>query len=119
MRTPLHACLLTLAVAATLLPLPTEAAGNAVRGRATAIQDCSACHQVTAAQGQPEPTLNPDSGEQIAPPSFFAIGAKYAGNTKALRDFIHAPQYPMKEQDFRPQDLDDIVAYILSLKKKP
>ena len=89
--------------------------GNAVRGRPLAIEDCAACHQVTADQKPPAPVLDPDLREQIVAPSFAAMSEKYAGNRAGLRNFIHQPQYPMREQQFLPQDLDDIVAYIQSL----
>lgn len=98
---------------------PAEArAANATRGRVLAIEDCSACHQVTARQSLPPPVRDPDADENIAAPTFAVIGRKYAGDPKALRAFIVEPHYPMREQEFLPRDLDDIVAYIRALPAK-
>jgi mono/diheme cytochrome c family protein len=98
---------------------PADAgSGNPTRGRALAIEDCSACHQVTAQQSVPPTVRDPDADENIAAPTFATIGRKYAGDSRALRAFIVEPHYPMREQEFLPRDLDDIVAYIQSLHAK-
>lgn len=105
---------LAIAVLAGGIFAPASAA-DAVRGRRLAIEDCSACHKVTAEQIQPAAVLDRDSAEHIVAPPFADIGRKYAADSKALRSFIHAPSYPMPEQQFLPRDFDDIVAYIQSL----
>ena len=83
-----------------------------VRGRHLAIEACAACHKVTAGQKQPAPVADPDGGDSIAAPSFFAIAAKFGRDKPSLRAFILAPAHPMREQTFLPRDLNDIVAYI-------
>jgi cytochrome c551/c552 len=110
---------LVVVLAATIASAgPAVARASAVRGRAAAIQDCSACHQVIAAQVPPAPVHNPDTNEDVAAPAFWTISAKYAGRQKALRGFIHTPAYPMREQDFLASAFNDIVAYIQSLHGK-
>jgi mono/diheme cytochrome c family protein len=103
-----------LSIAAIALSAPAQAA-NLVRGKQLAIEACAACHQVTREQVAPPAVLDPDSQDRIVPPSFAAISAKYHGNEAAMRAFIVSPTHPMREQKFLPRDLDDIVAYILSL----
>jgi mono/diheme cytochrome c family protein len=97
----------------------THSAGPA-RGRALAIEACSSCHKVTARQAQPTPVLDPDTRESVIAPSFYAVAAKFGRDTAAMRAFILAPAHPMREQQFVPRDLNDIVAYIhgLSLSKR-
>lgn len=97
------------------VPLSSARTPAAADGRTLSIQACSACHQVTDAQTPPPAVLNPDTLENVPPPSFTQIGRKYGRDTKALRTFIRAPAHPMREQKFLPHDLDAIVAYILSL----
>ncbi len=89
-------------------------APDAARGRRLAIEACSACHQVTANQPRPTPVGNPDTNEYVAAPAFAVIAVKFRHNEPGLRKFILAPDHPMREQTFLPQDLDDIVAYIRS-----
>ena len=93
---------------------PAQAA-SVVRGKQLAIEACAACHQVTREQVAPPAVLDPDTQERVVPPSFAAVSAKYRGNEAAMRAFIVSPTHPMREQRFLPRDLDDIVAYILSL----
>ena len=107
-------CIISIA----MVPLPAGASGNVARGRAAAVQDCSACHQVTERQVPPAPVFDADSREQVAAPTFRAISNKYAGKERQLRAFVHLPRYPMREQDFLAPVFDDIVAYIRSLHRK-
>jgi mono/diheme cytochrome c family protein len=92
------------------------AAGNIAQGRAKAIQYCSACHRVTSSQVQPPAVYDRDAGQHIVAPTFAAIGQKYANNEAGIRAFVHLPQYPMPEQELSPTDLEDLSAYIASLR---
>ena len=49
-------------------------------------------------------------------PSFREVANRSGRNAEYLRKFIQAPHYPMREQLFIPEELDQIVTYILSLK---
>ncbi len=87
-------------------------------GRDRAIEDCSACHQVTSNQKPPAPVADPDNAEWVSAPSFAEIAAKYIGRDRELRACIVTPDHPMKEQEFLASDLNAITAYIHSLAKK-
>jgi len=96
----------------------TQAAGlTADEGKSLAQQYCAACHRVAREQDQP-PDVTVDTGtgtETFQAPSFARIAG--AGRTEAeLRARITNPHYPMREQQFIPEELDAIVAYILSLR---
>lgn len=111
MRTLLTVALLTGAASA-------QAAGlTAADGKALAQEYCSACHRVTQEQAQP-PDVAVDTGsgtETFEAPSFARI-ARTDQTEAQLRDRITNPHYPMREQQFIPEELDAIVAYILSLR---
>ena len=92
------------------------AAGSVAHGRTKAIQYCSACHKVTATQAQPPAVFDRDADQHVFAPTFVAIGQKYAHNEAGIRRFVHLPQYPMPEQELSPTDLEDLSAYILSLR---
>ena len=87
-------------------------------GKNCAVEDCSACHQVTAGQKPPAPVADPDAEEWVPAPAFSRIASKYKGRDRELRAFILTPDHPMKEQEFLDSDLNAIVAYIHSLAKK-
>jgi mono/diheme cytochrome c family protein len=110
-----YAVFLSAAVAVLAAASGAQAAGDIARGRATAIQDCAACHKVTATQPQPPAVMDKESGLATTAPTFTAIGLKYAGNAQGLRAFVHLPRYPMPAQEHTPSNLDDLAAYILSL----
>ena len=104
---------------AGLATLPALADGNsAPDGSMLATEDCSACHRVTAEQPQPPPVVMQESTSQeaIQAPSFHQIARRPGRSADYLRAFIQAPHYPMPEQQFIPEELDAIIAYITSLK---
>jgi hypothetical protein len=71
---------------------------------------------VTKEQALP-PNFVVDTGtgpEEFEAPSFGAIARKDRSEA-ALRDRILHPYYPMREQQFVPEELDAIIAYILAL----
>jgi mono/diheme cytochrome c family protein len=87
-------------------------------GRNRAVEDCSACHQVTAGQKAPAPVADPENEEWVPAPSFAQVAEKYKGHERELRAFIVTPDHPMKEQEFLDTDLNAIIAYINSLPKR-
>jgi mono/diheme cytochrome c family protein len=91
---------------------------NAPDGSTLAAEDCSACHRVTAEQPQPPPVMMQESTSQetVQAPSFRQIARRPGRSADYLRAFIQAPHYPMPEQQFIPEELDAIIAYITSLK---
>jgi mono/diheme cytochrome c family protein len=87
-------------------------------GQALAREYCSACHRVSAEQAPP-PKVTVDTGsgsEEYEAPSFRQVAARPGRDADYLRTFIQAPHYPMREQLFIPEELEQIVTYILSLK---
>ena len=83
-------------------------------GRAVAVEACSACHKVTAAQPSPPPVADTDERAYVPAPSFASI-ARGKASDAALRRAITDPKHPMREQDWLPADLGAVVAYIRSL----
>lgn len=103
---------------ALMLAAPANLAASPVDlGKDRAIEDCSACHQVTASQKPPPPVADPDYDEWVVAPTFRQIAVKYKGREPELRAFILVPDHPMKEQEFLDSDLNAIIAYIDSLAK--
>jgi mono/diheme cytochrome c family protein len=88
-----------------------QTAGNPTSGQRFALQTCTPCHVVT-----------PD---QLSPPRF-AIGpdfptiANTSGMTEtALHLFLTHPHPRMPNLMLSPQEQDNVVAYILSLRTRP
>lgn len=87
-------------------------------GKSLAQQYCTACHRVAKEQARP-PDVVVDTGsgpETFQAPSFARIAARPDRTESQLRERILNPHYPMREQQFIPEELDAIVAYILSLR---
>jgi mono/diheme cytochrome c family protein len=88
--------------------------GSAQAGRTFALHNCDACHIVAANQD-----LRPLSGNYA--PSFIDIAKKPSTTADSLRAFLgHPHAYAnMPYPDLAAPDLDNVVAYILSLRGKP
>lgn len=113
---PTWTCLGLLAAALTA---PARADGSSEdAGKVLAHAYCSACHRVSAEQTPPpKVVVNTGAGsEEYEAPSFRQVAARPGRNADYLRFFIQAPHYPMREQLFIPEELEQIVTYILSLK---
>ena len=97
-----------LAVAAALIVLaPAEGAKAAAsRGEILSHQWCAQCHGVGP---------NQPSADQNAP-SFSAIAAEPSATEYSLRTFLRVPHPTMPNFVIKPDDIDDIVDYITSLK---
>ncbi len=76
-------------------------------GETLAKQWCAQCHVVDEGA-----TPGADAG-----PPFAALARDPKKSESALRGFLHDPQQPMPPLDLSKQDIDDLVAYILSLAK--
>jgi mono/diheme cytochrome c family protein len=100
------------------MALTEQARADDLPGEALAQAYCSACHRVSAEQAPPpKVTVNTGVGsEEYEAPSFHQIVARPGRDSAYLRTFIQAPHYPMREQVFISDELEQIVAYILSLK---
>lgn len=105
-----------LLVTALAGPCSAQLTGRAADGAALARDACSACHQVSAGQKPPPPVFDLDQEARIAAPSFMKIARDPRKDAAYLRKVIIRPHYPMKEQVYDDEDLDGIIAYILSLR---
>jgi mono/diheme cytochrome c family protein len=84
-----------------------EAVGDRVAGRELALQVCAECHLVAAEQ-----LLDPLVG---APP-FYEIAERSSTTELGLRVFFRTPHQEMPNLMLTPQETDNVIAYILSLK---
>ena len=69
---------------------------------------CSECHSVAP---------NRSSGNSAAP-SFKAVAAESSTTAYGLRVFLRTPHETMPNFVLNADDIDDIVSYILSLKRR-
>lgn len=81
-------------------------------GHAFALQVCSACHRVARDQSS-KPILKPPA------PSFPAIAQRPTTTEPFLRQFLSTPHGKMPNPELANFQIDEVVAYLLSLKRKP
>ncbi len=81
-------------------------------GRDFALQVCAACHVVTRDR-QSAPILKPPA------PSFLAIARRPTTTEASLRRFLGKPHGRMPNPELADFQIDEVVAYLLSLKPKP
>ena len=104
------------AVAAALLSGgPALAAGEDLPGDPAAGREfaeglCAECHPITGRD--PFPT-------EGGPPAFQDVADDPAVTELALRAFLQTPHANMPNIVLPPEQLDDVIAYILSLKGEP
>ena len=86
---------------------PVALAGNADAGAQLARQWCTSCHLVDDSM----------QGPDTAPP-FPTIARRRAQNETWVRAWLMAPHPPMPNLNLSRQEIDDIVAYLNSLKPR-
>lgn len=96
-----------LLAAAGAAPAAAEA-GDAARGRALAERFCAKCHAIAPGRTGPEPAV----------PTFMRMAADPEQTRASLRQFITLPHYEMEPQKLTSAEIDDVIAYILSLRKR-
>lgn len=84
--------------------------GDVESGRKLAMQDCRACHNVG-----PSPQAGP---VQKRPPSFYAIANMASTTPTSLYVFLHSSHPTMPNFRLEKQESDDVIAYILSLRRQ-
>lgn len=99
---------LLLALGLSLFACAGEASANPDRGRILAQQWCAQCHGVRPNEASIEPTA----------PSFSAIAREGSATEYALRVFLRTPHPTMPNFILQPEDIDDLVSYIVSLREK-
>ncbi len=82
--------------------------GNVAEGRAFALEVCAECHIVAPDQ---------EKAGTDAVPTFEAIAADPAVTQVSLRAFFQTPHAEMPDFIFSPIETDNIISYILSLRK--
>ena len=82
-------------------------AGDPQAGRAYALKNCAGCHMVMAQQSPPVRTA----------PSFQAIADMRSTTQMSLHAFLSTPHPRMPNFIVQPSDGQDVIAYILSLRK--
>jgi mono/diheme cytochrome c family protein len=84
----------------------TMAQGNPSRGLALSERWCSQCHGVTPNEG----SHNADA------PRFVDVAAEPSVTEYSLRVFFRTPHATMPNFVLNPDDIEDIISYILSMK---
>ena len=87
-----------------------QQAGDANRGHAYAMMNCASCHSIEKG-GNPSP--NPNA------PVWVNIANMPGITATALRVFLSTPHQNMPDLVIAPPDLQDLIAYILTLQKVP
>jgi mono/diheme cytochrome c family protein len=82
--------------------------GDPQKGRALAQQFCAECHAIGS-----ENVLSP----KPEAPSFSAVASTAGMTTMALNVFFQTPHRAMPNLILKPEQKDDIIAYIMTLKK--
>jgi mono/diheme cytochrome c family protein len=80
--------------------------GDAAAGRRLAETECGACHAVGPG----------GAGAARGGPAFADIATMPSATHLSLHAFLRQPHPPMPHLVLRPAELDDVVAYILSLR---
>jgi mono/diheme cytochrome c family protein len=98
-------------ILASLVLLPVGAlaqplAGDAASGRKTATTLCGTCHQVIGGEGRDSPA------------SFVDIANMTSTTALSLKVFLRSSHKEMPNLIIDNSDTDDLIAYILSLKKR-
>ncbi len=102
------AAVLTLAAAVSFAAAPAGAA-SAARGKSLARQNCAGCHAVEPGGQSPNAKA----------PTFVAIANEPSATPYSLHVFLQTTHATMPNFMINSDDIDDIVAYIESLKQKP
>lgn len=103
-----HVVTAALVVLATAFPAAAQEASDPAAGAVLARTWCSGCHLVDPLQPR---------GNDAAPP-FVAIAAAPATSPASLHAFITAPHGQMPDLKLSGQQVDNLVAYILSLRQR-
>jgi mono/diheme cytochrome c family protein len=102
-----------LILAAILIGIPSHRAlgqddGDPAAGRALARRWCDTCHVVDQQQQR---------GTSTGAPTFAAIADMKSATPMALRVFLQTPHGRMPDLHLTRDEIDDVVAYIVSLKR--
>jgi len=103
----LGACGSLIAVIVTGANAQAPVAGDPQAGRAYALKNCASCHMVSPTQSPPARTA----------PSFQVIADMKSTTEMSLHAFLTTTHPRMPNYIVPPNDGQDVIAYILSLRK--
>jgi len=95
-------CLVSLPAIAQQLP------GNPAAGRSVAQRACAQCHVI--GQSERQAAVN-------GVPTFVGLARDRSMTTARLQGFMQAPHPPMPDLALTRQEINDVTAYIVSLRK--
>jgi mono/diheme cytochrome c family protein len=109
MKHPLIAAVIALSIGQLTGPVSAQEMGDAKKGAALAQTVCSECHAV-------------GNGESRSPntkaPTFTSVAGTRGMSEMALRVWLQSPHPTMPNLMLGEGEKDDVIAYILSLKRK-
>lgn len=85
-----------------------QSIGDAAAGRQLASTWCTQCHRISSRDREPT----------RMPPDFGAVAAMPRQTEMSLRVFLQTPHGDMPRYQFTRAEMDDIIAYILSLRSR-
>ncbi len=94
---------------ASLHPCRAQETGDTVSGHQLAERWCSSCHVIGPTQ---------ESGSSNGAPTFAAIARMKSTTSLALHAFLQTPHGRMPDLHLTRDEIDDVSAYILSLRGK-
>jgi cytochrome c len=95
-------------ILAIALAAEEPAVADQSKGRVLAKQRCSECHGIKRGEKSPN----------AAAPSFTDVADEPSLTEYTLRVFLRTPHPTMPNLIIQPDEMDDIVSYIVSLKRK-
>ena len=107
MRSLVSTLLLSLTVMSTSIGAE-ELLGDPTAGRRLAENVCSACHVIAPGQA---------STADVDAPAFSDLASKPRVTALSLRVFLQTPHERMPDLRLDPEETDNVIAYILSLKR--
>ncbi len=108
MRHSIRFVMAGLVILAAAFPAAAQENSGSLAGAELAQKWCSDCHLVGRGQ----------SHSNDAVPSFAAIAAAPATTAMSLHAFLLTPHGPMPDLKLSREQIDDVVAYILSLRQR-
>ncbi|WP_186420837.1 cytochrome c [Bosea sp. CS1GBMeth4] len=106
MSMPFRGALFALCALAGAAPSSAQEIGDVAAGRQLASTWCASCHRISGRDRDPS----------RVPPDFGAVAAMPRQTEMSLRVFLQTPHGEMPRYQFSRAELDDIIAYILSLR---
>jgi mono/diheme cytochrome c family protein len=88
-------------------PVLAQSTGNALAGHALARQWCASCHLIASGEGRTSDVA----------PAFEAVARRPSTTQTSLRVFLQTPHRQMPNYTLTRQETDDVVAYILGLRR--